>query len=1139
MVNINRAVPLVLLILIVLSVSSEATISPNVLACQYNAVTRTVSCGWKIYPNYPQSTYIAATDPVYVVDPTATCAILPLVRSFQCVIVGQGNQLDYFGNVITTGVSCSGNIAYNGYFYTAPNFAPTYGALMTRSGNTWSFVNISTLCYTETYCDFATSTIIPDVMVQCKTSSGIYQNQVEVITSGSTSVWTATGYPVKYMYQNGGLSDQGYIGYVGDWLEFTAYNRYVGGYSPGGGARFVNWSTASAPSALKNIVLGTMSEMSSLGDSLYGITLSAATSANYRIQVSTALYESTSIASNYVVLPQLVCGNNRTVNASCSLDCQCAYVSGVAMSCMGGQCKVNIGSPCDNSGQCASPFLCVYPGVCDIPAGGGLITEPSLAVCRQNSNCSVNEECNCGWSARDPITNITGDGSIWYKNSTSSVSQQCLTGTTPTGQCKLADSQSCTTDSQCASGSCYDKGTDGVGTCALYCSNIPTACGVNSGCVTGTLQPSFTAPKNLAGVTMPLKYCFAYVDTICNKNDFCFNGNCKPDCESADYSRCVIPGSSCYCTFSTICPDSKSCVQLPFDGPVGAVGGIFGTSTCISGSENGDVCIADGACSSGNCQNGYCCSANSTCCSSPTQCIVPGQTCFNNIGWAGWAKYYTCADKIIGNGQCSADSDCASPPCVGHLCSGAAIQTSMTYTSQPTNLINVPVGTVVNITMSYTTVPGTVITGALCTMMIEGSLYQDNCNETQSFTPHASGTWTFVLSATKAGYEFGEVPPFTMTTYDPLDLYSNGQLCTSDANCLSGRCQQMYAGTQAPTGSVVSLACGSDADCSGGETCIGAIYSGRACNVLDNEIADAACTALMGSTSDCLNLFNDAPGSPGAAVGVCYSGGTCTSETKYKMCAANDGKKACDLLRFPPLSGIDICPGLPYTCDPTNMTCSVPRKNMGQVCSRVSGNCVVGSYCGSTSSQPYPSDIGICCAGGAGVNACGNNATGHPCAAGFVENIMYQCIAPTGPVGEYCNSNNPNEYDWCLDKYGNEPLFAKCIAGVCGPFSCPISTPLMCIRCSDTNQTTPDGVRSCGEGVKTVIGCYETAEACYGAGGTPGYSSGSTGTQDLDANSMFSSLINLSYYLMILVMIGFGVFIIAAGMHAAIGVVKR
>jgi hypothetical protein len=72
-----------------------------------------------------------------------------------------------------------------------------------------------------------------------------------------------------------------------------------------------------------------------------------------------------------------------------------------------------------------------------------------------------------------------------------------------------------------------------------------------------------------------------------------------------------------------------------------------------------------------------------------------------------------------------------------------------------------------------------------------------------------------------------------------------------------------------------------------------------------------------------------------------------------------------------------------------------------------------------------------------------------------------------------------------------------------------------------------------------VIGCYETAEACYGAGGTPGYSSGSTGTQDLDANSMFSSLINLLYYLMILVMIGFGVFIIAAGMHTAIGVVKR
>jgi hypothetical protein len=151
----------------------------------------------------------------------------------------------------------------------------------------------------------------------------------------------------------------------------------------------------------------------------------------------------------------------------------------------------------------------------------------------------------------------------------------------------------------------------------------------------------------------------------------------------------------------------------------------------------------------------------------------------------------------------------------------------------------------------------------------------------------------------------------------------------------------------------------------------------------------------------------------------------------------------------------------------------------------------------------------------------------------------YRCVFDTDPSGDICVNIGSNQYDWCLRKNSLAKDKAKCEVGVCNPFVCNDQNSRICVSCSTSNLSSISDISQCSNGTLSIIGCAADDAGCYALGGIPGQGSTTTGTQDLDANSMFSSLINLLYYLMILVMIGFGVFIIAAGMHAAIGVVKR
>jgi hypothetical protein len=756
------------------------------------------------------------------------------------------------------------------------------------------------------------------------------------------------------------------------------------------------------------------------------------------------------------------------------------------------------------------------------------ITPPSNTICSSDSNCSVpGEECACTLSI------VGGDGS----------KSKVDCGPILTGRCLFSDTSFCTSDSQCASNACTNIGittVSGVGKCARECT-VDDDCATGGSCVT----PSSLVPAVFSYVQKGytnVKNCFSKIGVTCGANDACYSGNCKDNCDGVGDSKiCLATGVSCWCIEASNCPAGTGCVEYTTDQPNSNLNP-FATRMCQPGQASGLSCTTDSQCSTENCQNGVCCALGQYCCSSDSQC-VSGQVCYNNQFWDFTTKYFTCGPKITGAGVCSESKECVTQPCIekitgspqfGKICSGSNILTQAFIGIQPVDYANVIVNTTVNVTTSYQTLDGVGISGSTCMVYVNENPVTTVCGTTYRFNVTTVGTTHIRFTMFKTGYVSQYSDDILINVYSPSSLKINSQRCSIDAECSSGRCQTMYVPI---SNDIPTVSCSKAYDCGIGQTC--SSYKYYPVMRCDPTGVDHHVQGCIYSGDVCVSDGNVS--NPQA--GTCYAPGVCQSPP-YGMCCAAGTDACCDAVTYAPF-GIDTCPNSAFKCNLVTATCSDPRISPGDICSKQAQNCVSGYACGPV--YEMHNDTGICGIGTSMTATCGNYGkygAEYACGPGMHQTAGYRCESDSQPTGSYCEWIGANYYDWCLRTNSKDKAKAICgtgaNAGVCLPYTCPsASDNVLCVSCSNTNYTSIVDINTCVNGALSVIGCAADSAGCFNMGGIPGQGSINTGSQNLDANTMFSSLINLLYYMMILVMVGFGVLIIAAGMHTAIGVVKR
>jgi hypothetical protein len=738
----------------------------------------------------------------------------------------------------------------------------------------------------------------------------------------------------------------------------------------------------------------------------------------------------------------------------------------------------------------------------------------TYTTCTDNASCSSNQVCNFGLSS-----NINGIPNILpYSGSD--------------GFCTNNPGQQCTDDYECTYKFCTNKDSTGVGTCATPCSS-DSSCTLSDTCVDPTTlasqstSPWYTQNPDLSysfrGIYKE-KLCLGSVGTYCSDNDGCYGINCKPQCGSTiDLTgRCTIPTYSCYCTATGDCSSGKACVQQTYTGPVSPSSGTYGRKACMTGKANGQTCSSPSECSSYNCQNGYCCSSGSVCCSSDSQCSSE-QVCFTDPDWSAYNRYYTCYDKVAGNGLCQEDKECITPPCSSYFCSGSVTQTTWTYTPIPIDYRTMQRNSLFKVTMNYSTLDGSAVPEPTsCTIRIDNRInITASCTSQFSINLTSRGAHTVSITATKAGYQTAFGDQLTINVVDAGDLLPNGATCTTESDCESGHCQFMVSGQQ--SGGTISLPCYGQNECSGSLLCMGLspFY-------LDNGTTSLPCHF----DSECIK--NGMPGKCiTATVNYCLSPGYCSNPTtEYYMCCANDGYRCCDATTLICINGVcshynNTCGNSQYMCNPTTDTCSIKQIPLGQECNMSSQNCMYG-ICKETYQN---ASLGVCCYGAGPQNKCCRYTSDCNIALGQICNDNFVCANPQ-ETGIAC-TDGPTGDSKCIQQY-NAPM--TCSNGVCVGVTCPSTSDTPCLFCNPSNYTTS---YSCANANGTsYINCMDSSLECKLSGGSIGTSPPSV-TAGTTTEDLFNNLITLLYYLLIVVIIGFILFVFVAAMHLGYGLIKK
>lgn len=731
-----------------------------------------------------------------------------------------------------------------------------------------------------------------------------------------------------------------------------------------------------------------------------------------------------------------------------------------------------------------------------------------------NANCTSTQVCSCG---------LTGVGSSFRM-------VNCTGAPNEVGVCVEKEGSSCTDDNFCQYGLCLSKDTSS-GHCAYKCQS-DIDCGNTQSCASYTDIP-FSNFQYTCGELMDetcgrgnwyqTNYCVGKITLPCYSGEECWSGNCKPNCVGGTDNRCILPSYSCYCTTTADCPAGKSCVSPSYSGPIGWFMGGYGRKVCTPGKANGQTCSSNDQCSSNNCQNGYCCSAGKVCCSLDTQC-PSGEVCFTNSAWSALNNYYSCGDKRGASELCTEDKECITPPCTlvswYGSCGGSLQSTAWSYTITPSTYTSgkLPLNTEMTMKMNYRDLLGATITAATCTLKRNDILISTaDCSTTFAFNLTRGGINTFMIYAYKSGYETATGSIITINVYDNSTLIWNGQECSLDDECQSGKCALIFEGIE--KASSLYQICYTDIECAytRGEECVG-LWSDYIVLNSTNQFCE--------TDFQCYQWFGNALSKCSHTTGKCVFPGTCNPAGGHQMCCANDANLCCE--PGYELDGSKPC-GDYKKCSFDTYTCAIRSLNAGNVCN-TTDQCISGATC----QQTYNSSDKVCCWGPKGSDYCANSA--HLCPSGFdynVGNQAFLCAPLTGGVtpGGQCSST-----DQCITDAGYTLV---CNAGKCEVPSCN-NGEVSCIFCDPGNgtvlQLTPLACRVAG--YNRTVGCVSSSIGCIVSGGTSGVTPPSVGGYT-DIEDVFFQIVTLMQYVIIAVIFFFILAVFVTGLTVAYGLVKR
>lgn len=328
-------------------------------------------------------------------------------------------------------------------------------------------------------------------------------------------------------------------------------------------------------------------------------------------------------------------GNQSCASGFCSDGVCCATAcNGVCETCnqpqaMGTCTPLNAGLDPDNECAPEAATSCGRTGVCD--GAGACQKQPSGTVCGTRSCAGTNmsarpDTCDgngtCADAGNDTCARaFTCDSSTGQCRTSCSAPTDCVAGfTCVSGQCKLAQTGTCTLDSECASGFC----TDGK-CCSERCDGACVRCNVAG-------QEGLCLPE--AAGTDPNNECPTETATSCGRTGMCSGVS---GCALFPATTSCAP-ATCLGTMASQNP--RSCNGTGMCADAGMAN--CGVYTCNAGTGACRTACVTGA----DCATGYQCATGGVCKKSP------GQPC--SAGAAGDAECALgfCTDGVCCNARC-------------------------------------------------------------------------------------------------------------------------------------------------------------------------------------------------------------------------------------------------------------------------------------------------------------------------------------------------------------------------------------------------------------------------------------------------------------------------------------------------------
>ncbi|MGE3669079.1 MAG: DNRLRE domain-containing protein [Polyangiaceae bacterium] len=851
------------------------------------------------------------------------------------------------------------------------------------------------------------------------------------------------------------------------------------------------------------------------------------------------------------------CVDGRCCTSSCTTPCRsCANTSGTcttvvsnqddpgtcsgAVTCnAGGQCLPTNGSTCTqdsqcSSGQCEDGFCCnadcgdSNPGDCRacnvVGSQGTCSAVPAGSVtCRASTGvCDVAEQCdgasmNCPANAFDSTTQCraascsagtetlaatcNGTGANCPTIQTNACAPYvcgataCQTNCTSDAQCtstnwcngtscvsKFTNGTACTEARQCSSNLCVDgvccnaacngqceacDVTGSVGTCSPV-SGAPhgarTACAGDGSVCNGQCDGANRTACGFAGGTTQCRA------PQCNNGQsvieaFCDGvGNCpSQQQQTCDPYRCSATVCLTTCTTDTQC-------QTGFRCDAGA---------CVPAKTNGETCGGDTECASGFCVDGFCC--NAPCNGQCEACSVSGSegTCTEVTGAPVGTRPSCADDGSVCGGTCNGvqRAACAYPGGAEECRAADCMSGTATLSATCDGAGSCPA----------------IQTLACPTGNCAGTLCEGNCT---------------VDGDCSAGAEYCAAGVCTPNK-------GNGEQCSRDSMCVSGRCVDGYCCNSACDGQCEACnVTGSEGVCS---AVTGAprgarpacSTDGTACAGTCDGVATAAC-AYPGSSTVCRN----AACSAGVATleGHCTGGGSCSPLQQQTcspfICHATDPR--CD----GDCSGDTDCSGGQYCAGGVCVDPQPPGAACSSTAQCASGFCVDGVCCdtacnGQCEACNEAGFVGTCSpvtgtprngrasCGGTGVCAGACDGTSGACSypGGSTVCGVGSCSSGIATPAAACNGNG------------------SCLNGLqtsCAPYLCSGTT--CASTCTDPSECTTGfdcvngscesiGVGGAGgmAGTGGLAGAAGAGGTTGGAGGVGGATGGSAGVGLPDA----------------------------------------